>query len=166
MKVAFRFMLISLVFMSCGMMKQTKKTSDQSNQRYGNNTEIKSTLNDDHSLKSVNMVYQKDSSQTAWQIQLWPKGRFVFSAGKGFEGEAEKILITGLHRSESSLEGLNTSDEERKLAIKSDVKQKIKAESSAKKEVVSASLSWKWIVILLFIASAMIFWLLRKYRAY
>ena len=147
-------------------MKQTKKVSDQSNQRYENSTEIKSTRKDDHTLESVNMIYQKDSSQAAWQIQLWPKGRFMFSADKGFEGEAQKILITGLHQSGSSLEERNTSREERKLAVESGVKQKVKVESAAKKEVVSASLSWKWIVILLFIAAAVIIWLWKRLHVY
>jgi hypothetical protein len=46
--------------------------------------------------KVENMVtLRRDSMNNNYSVQIWPKGKFSYSAEHGFEGTAEKILITG-----------------------------------------------------------------------
>lgn len=79
----FVVMLLSFGFCisDCGLFKNTTKSSK--------------TLESDSKV----LRFYSDSSSYEEEVLIWPKGKFSFSPGTGFFGEAEKVQLKGVGRS-------------------------------------------------------------------
>ena len=117
--------LLSAV-VGCRLFKNVKTTSafDERNfkvQEQASLSAAQLVQTDQHMVE-----WRLDSSQNSNVVQIWPKGRFRFSTDSGFEGEAEKLVLTGNFRKTAA--GFMAKDSTVK------VQNQLKAEISGKKE--------------------------------
>ncbi|MCD0487909.1 hypothetical protein LPB86_06695 [Pedobacter sp. MC2016-14] len=79
--------------------------------------------------------WKLDSLNSTTTVQIWPKGKFKFSQEFGFEGEAEKVLLTGtLQKSATGLK-LKDSTGSTQIGIKSEFSEKKEARAANKSTV-------------------------------
>lgn len=46
-------------------------------------------------LYLTNRLLLQDSTQSAYRVEIWPIGKFSYSADSGFVGQAQQVLING-----------------------------------------------------------------------
>ncbi|MCD0489792.1 hypothetical protein LPB86_16230 [Pedobacter sp. MC2016-14] len=104
--------LLLLVLMlgqqACKLLKNVNTETEKQAQssRSTNSMQLKqrnALSTDQHFLE-----WKLDSSSTSAVVQIWPKGKFKFSQEDGFEGEAERLVLTT--HSEKSERGLKVKD--------------------------------------------------------
>ena len=81
--------------MSCGMIQNTAKTTDKSTEQFSSTADLSRSSLTEQKVESQSLTFFTDSTNQNYTVQLWPKGSFKYSALTGFEGEANKVLISG-----------------------------------------------------------------------
>ena len=139
-----------MVLASCSILKNTDSNKHIAQQQSSYQASGHLVENRDWLNRSRALTFYADSSNQDYTIQLWPKGRFSYSAETGFTGEADKILITGKSKSGSS--SLAKVDSEESDQGKTEIQTNLKAgtSSSQKDKLKKSSVSWK--VVLAFTA--------------
>ena len=83
------------VILSCGMLQRSvKETNDFESERLIS-TALQQQNHLEKQTEAESVTFYADSTNHQYQVQVWPKGDFSFSADKGFQGKANKVLITG-----------------------------------------------------------------------
>jgi hypothetical protein len=84
-----------LVLSSCGGMRNVEKdrAKEQIVLDRSMSLQYLDRLKSERKIKSL--LFKKDSSSGSYQVQIWPKGNFKFSADQGFEGNAAQVLVQG-----------------------------------------------------------------------
>lgn len=141
------FILLFLTMNSCGLMKKTEKTLQESSAMLEISKHTKSNYAQENNSNSVYMVFEKDSVQQAYQVQLWPKGKFTFSAVNGFEGEAERILISGELQKKSNHLELSTSQQHNKEQQQMEMQVRKTQKEAEKIEKKSSSADFRWVIM-------------------
>ena len=133
---------------SCSILKNTDSSYRKSDQQSSYQVNRSLLEKRDWLNKRSGITLYTDSSNQDYTIQLWPKGRFSYSAETGFSGEADKILITGKSKSGSS--SLATVDSEESDQGKTEIQTNLKAgtSSSQKDKLKKSSVSLKVILVL------------------
>lgn len=114
----------STLLSACGSLKSKKTLHTenlQSNSQYQEHTDLQGWA------KANTLLI--DTSNSEYVVQITPVGKFRYSAEKGFEGMAEKVLLSGkvgkrqvLHRQQQT--GLHLQQQKRNLESKQ-VKKKL-----------------------------------------
>ena len=143
-----------MVLASCSILKNSDSNKHIAQQQSSYQASGHLVENRDWLNRSNALTLYADSSNQDYTIQLWPKGRFSYSAETGFSGEADKILITGKSKSGSS--SLATVDSEESDQGKTEIQTNLKegTSSSQKDKLKKSSVSWK--VVLAFTALILI----------
>lgn len=81
-----------LGLLSCRMLQKDKQ---QSSSLQRSDTQHLQQLQ----RQTYHQLELRDSSGGVYQLTIWPKGTFQFTAEQGFIGEAEKLAVTGNYRS-------------------------------------------------------------------
>ena len=132
--------------MSCGMLKNSTKSSAEESREYANESALAGSTDQRQSKESESLIFYSDSTNHAYQVQLWPKGPFKFSAATGFEGEAERMLFSGnLRGSKKSTESV-TSKTERTDHAQLNVQSKEKAKSEKTSVLKKTTPSVWWVI--------------------
>ena len=130
-------------FASCSVLKNTDSSYRKSDQE--SSYQINKSLLEkrDWLNKRSGITLYADSSNQDYTIQLWPKGRFSYSAETGFTGEADKVLISGRSNKGSSSSRMVHAEEsdQGKTEIQTNLKEG--ASSSQKDKLKKSSVSWK-----------------------
>ena len=130
-------------FASCSVLKNTDSSYRKSDQE--SSYQINKSLLEkrDWLNKRSGITLYTDSSNQDYTIQLWPKGRFSYSAETGFAGEADKIMIRGKSKKGSSSSKMVRTEEsdQGKTEIQTNLKEG--ASSSQKDKLKKSSVSWK-----------------------
>jgi len=95
--------MMLFVFTSCALFKRTEKTAGQSHLSQSNLNQLSNTEESTRLTNASTMRYLKDSSQLAYSIQLWPKGKFTFLPDGGFSGEFDSVKLQGNRTGKSLL---------------------------------------------------------------
>jgi len=154
---------LSLTIQSCGLMKKTENTKMQSSSLLDISNHSKSTHALQTNTKSLHMIFEKDSVQQAYQVQLWPKGKFTFSAAHGFEGEAERIIISGELQQHSKHRELSTSEQQNKEHQQTEKQVTKTQKESEKNEKKSSSADFRWVIMGIILLVFGGIWLYRRF---
>lgn len=137
---------LSFTIHSCGLMKKTEKTTEYSSAMLDSSSHTKSISSQENNTNSLRMVFKKEDVQLAYQVQLWPKGKFTFSAEHGFEGEAERIVISGEAQQNTNLAELSTMQLQNKEQQQSEKQERKTQKEIEKKEIKSISTDFRWVI--------------------
>jgi hypothetical protein len=162
MKFIRSFTVLLIFSTGCSLFKQTSKTSGEAHTLSQHDTDW-TVLNQYEQSMNTNMLQlRKDTGNTTYSIQLWPKGSFTLSAEKGFAGEAEKIVIAGKTNRAVMTTSAVAARHEQKGQQAVTYKERDKKETEQKQEVKDSSVSWRWIIagfVLMLLAA---YWVYRR----
>ncbi|SFH35546.1 hypothetical protein [Pedobacter insulae] len=102
-----------------------------------------------------------DSSHNDFKMTLWPKGKFTYSLAKGFEGEAEKIMITGVQARQKVLK-LKQETKHDSTKVTLHYQNEAKTKTISQKNKFNVGYSWGWVIVLVIILVAI--WVYRKLK--
>lgn len=101
-----------LVFMlgqqACKLLKNVNTETEKQAQSSRSTSRVQLKQRNALSTDQHFLEWKLDSSSTSAVVQIWPKGKFKFSQEDGFEGEAERLILTS--HSEKSERGLKAKD--------------------------------------------------------
>ena len=139
----------------CSILKQNSRESSNATYSEEQQMEIHELNEKDSTSDVLTLHYERDSLQEAYTIQLWPKGTFSFSAANGFEGEAERILITGSRQQILQHGGMQNSTVRKQEKKTTDLDQQKKVSVAQNAQVKTSRLDYRLLIgfiILLIIA--------------
>ncbi|MEH3113528.1 hypothetical protein [Pedobacter terrae] len=84
------FMACGLILSACSTLKNKKTSATQALQSYSHQQENMKQLS---WAKSNTLLV--DTSNSEYVVQITPLGKFLYSAEKGFEGMAERVVLSG-----------------------------------------------------------------------
>ena len=137
--------LLTVLYSSCGLFKNTKSNVDLVHQEAEYNTESKMLDSKDWMRTTGRLDLYADSSLHQYAVRLWPKGSFAFSADQGFIGEADSIVIMGSLTAGSASAGvLNIQEQdEGKVELGTTVAGRQSIDQKSKVKVQETS--WVWV---------------------
>jgi hypothetical protein len=121
----------------CGCALQQRKVAID---RQATSSEL--AVAETEKLTMVRQHIRTDSSAIETSIELFPKGKFSYSPDRGFEGEADRIVITG----KAAEVNYERSDEQVAQARQSAMSQRTEQEHAVKL-VESQRISFLWLGI-------------------
>jgi hypothetical protein len=129
---------------SCGLLQNTTQKTSKDSHEFTSETDLWNAAGQHKNQQSHSLNLYSDSSNHGYQVQLWPKGQFKYSATAGFEGEAEKVLITGnLQGIKKGAKSAGSSTQESARSItKVKTKAKGKAVQTAAEKKSAPSVWW------------------------
>lgn len=144
----FAGLMISLA-PACGLLQRSTKAKESTelNSRQLQKVTRESLLEGSSSTTQQELNFEDSSG--SYQVEIWPKGRFSFEPGKGFEAEAEKVRISAQqNRSAGRLQQYSNAAAQRQLKV---------VEATAAQEQASSQQrlkqerhpAWGWALILL-----------------
>ncbi|MCX2483747.1 hypothetical protein [Pedobacter sp. MR2016-24] len=155
MKKIWIVMSIAIGIYGCSLLKRNSSQSSSAAYRDEEQTELHELTEKDSTSALLTMHYERDSLQEAYTVQLWPKGRFSFSAADGFEGEAERILITGSRQQMLQQGGMQNSTSRKQEKKTTDLDQQKKLSAVQKAQIKTSKPDYRLLIgfiILLIIA--------------
>jgi len=154
---------LSLVYfyLSCGLLQRTTLTTDKDNQEYSNNTRLSVAKAQEQQLESQSLTFFTDSTNHDYQVQLWPKGPFKYSASSGFEGEAQKVLISGNVKGMRKGNGSTTSKAKGSSLEVLDHQASGKAKTEQSSVIKKSARSVWWVFGSLILLAVLLFYFLR-----
>ena len=141
---------------ACQLLRKDKSTLKKLSQ-----TEELQVVSQKTTLSVQNQLVLIDSSHNDFTMMLWPKGKFKFSIAKGFEGEAEKILIRGKQTQQKILK-VKTEKRQDSIVLKANYSNKKESSTVVKKNKFSIGYNWAWIFI--FPILYLCYWLYKRYK--
>lgn len=87
------FLVMLLLLYGCRWLKQTTKTTNTAQQELKLKTEVTDLTANEVETKALEMDVGTAANGAEYVLHLWPKGKFSFSAEKGFEGEADSLKM-------------------------------------------------------------------------
>lgn len=153
---------VVLLFCGCSLLTKTVKTTNKDIQEANLRTNLKATTGLDKT-KSMQYLYRgKDSMMSAYQIQLWPKGKIVFNESFGFEGEFDSILMKGNLGKLSTLEAATKIDQQDKSKIGLDLIGEARSRSENKTAVEERFPNYVLIIICGLVLATALFFIIRS----
>lgn len=146
MKRGLFLFVLFLGWCGCSLFKNISTTTDKSHQVYAAGTNVKVTEDKDLKIQSNNLILFKDSGNAHFTIQIWPKGLFTYSAGKGFSGAADRMQIVETISGGSTYAGRSQVQQEDKGKVGTTVATKVRSTKNQQVKVKQSSPSWKWVV--------------------
>ena len=162
MKIYCLLPAIVLMTSGCGLFKRTTKTLSKTHQTAQRSTRLESTEEINTVVDSKRIRFQKDSVQTGYSIQFWPKGKLTFLPDGGFSGEFDSVLWKGNFMKTSRSAEIMTAIGQQKLNLKT-AKETSQHSSFDQSNLVKQSLpEWKMVIIGLAVAILLlIYWVKR-----
>jgi hypothetical protein len=146
MKKQVHYILLSVAASGCSTMHDRLKTTEADHKMLNSSNEQKLAADSEYYSKSASLLLFNDSSDQDYTLQIWPKGKFTYSAANGFQGEAEKMLVSGKMKHASSGSKLSGADQHGKSSIQLLTKQKQKMASGHESTVKKKTISLKWMI--------------------
>ena len=92
--VALGLLLLSFAA-ACGLVQRSRKAKENTQFDTTQLQEVSAETALEASKVSTTQELHFEDSSGSYQIEIWPKGKFNFQPGQGFEAEAERVRITG-----------------------------------------------------------------------
>ncbi len=134
--------IMVLILLGCHILQKDKQTLKQLRKK--EQLQIVEQRNI-HNYQTQLMLI--DSSHNEFTLQLWPKGRFTFSVAKGFEGEAEKIVINGKHTNQKLLAVKQETKRDSTL-LKTNYYNTKENNTIVKKNKLNFGNNWTWMLVI------------------
>jgi len=135
-----------ILMIGCGLFKNTVTDLQQSHEQTTSGTKVQSLAQRDWLSRSGSVSFYRDSSNLDYFIQIWPRGRFSFSAGEGFSGEADKIQVTGKAKAGSVSSERHSSLQQDKGKLQKEHISEKKSVADQKLKIKKSAVSWKWVI--------------------
>lgn len=149
--------------MGCGLQQRTS-TTNKEKKEYSKTSDVSLSEMEQVLLEAQSLTLFTDSTHQDYQVQLWPKGPFTYSASTGFEGEAEKVVISG------DIKGLKKGTGSSMLKTNASSQAELESKTSAKlnmdkSEVIKKAAPSAWFVFaaLLLLAVLILYFLRFKF---
>ena len=136
------YIIIVMSLLGCKLLQKNKYT-----QKTETESETMQLVEQRNTLNRKSEVFLVDSSDNHFTLQLWPRGKFTFSVAKGFEGEAEKIII----KSKQTSQKLFTTKEESQLdstRVEARYSQTKETSTLVKKNTLRFGYNWAWLLLI------------------
>ena len=160
-------LFLMLFLQACALFKNTKKESQSESSTVEKEVAASSTLLLDSSVVEK-LEWKNEETEAANQhIVIWPRGKFSFSPGRGFEGEADRIAIQGerWRKTASELEAL--SQTQLALVRHEKLLEKARLEERKKQQLKTSKPPWSvYLVMVLALLLGLLAWLLKYKRVY
>ncbi|WP_073227794.1 hypothetical protein [Pedobacter caeni] len=157
--------LSQLLLSACGTLHKTTKSSSVSNLKDKEEIEFKDQSKYLHQQENKSLTIRNDAADSFSQIEIWPKGRFDFSPGEGFSGQAEKVLI--YKKTKSGSRTIERKEEAAQSTKVSDITEsRIKTKDISLKDTEKKDLRlsvWHWLLILV---ALLFLWYILKYKLF
>lgn len=140
------WLLLMTLFCRCNLFKNVSTDISKYHQSSIQKTDLQLQKDKEWMSKSGNVTFYKDTGNSSYAIQIWPKGMFSFSPEKGFSGTADKVVIEGQVLSGSASSDLSTSKEQSKSKVKVAISQEDRRSADNKEKLKQSSPSWKWVI--------------------
>lgn len=136
------YIIVAMSLLGCKLLQKNKEILKTQSQK-----EELQFLEQRNILNRKSEFFLVDSNHSDFTMQLWPKGKFKFSVAKGFEGEAEKMVIKVRH---SSQKLITTKEESQQDSTRIAAKYSQLKETSTivKKKKLNFGYSWAWILLI------------------
>jgi len=155
-------MLIVLTLSSCALLKSTKKTSEREKQSASSEISVKQSFRSSGEKNSNSLLLRRDSGTNTFQVRIWPKGAFTFSAENGFEGIADSMAWYGNSEGLRTASSQQHSQEKNSMVAETTVKA-ISAERAEQKKTKSESwLPVKWVLVGALVLALVTWYVLRR----
>jgi hypothetical protein len=132
-----------LILPACGGMRNVEK--DSSRTRIVLDSSL--SLQQIGKLKSVSVAeslfIKSDSLSNSYKVQIWPKGKFTFSAAKGFEGSADKIMLLATTRRGSETFSKRVLTKQTDQVLKTGLQKESHANTERVTKVLKKQVSWR-----------------------
>jgi hypothetical protein len=146
--------LLCAMLLSCAMLHKSKKTTEKNADELASSVALDQSTNTQKALKSEMLSFYTDSADHQYQVQLWPKGKFTFSATNGFTGEADRLLLSGHLKGVKNGGSIATVDNKENTKARLKVKARASAKSKQSASMKKTAPSIWWIVAALLLLSA------------
>ena len=133
--------MLAIALTSCHILTKNKSTSKKLTQK----EELQLTAQH-HTLSKQNKLFLTDSSHSDFTVWLWPKGNFTFSPTKGFNGEAERIVVKGKQTHQKTLNITNELKQD-STVIKANYQHLKQQSAIAEKTKLNFGPSWAWLLL-------------------
>ena len=147
MKYNFHYLILLVTVTGCGMLRDTSKTAEADHQLLQRSSDLKVESAHEQIKKGSSVLLFSDSSNQDYTLQVWPKGRFSYSASSGFEGEAEKVLVSGKLKQSGYGSVMSGLEETSKSQTKFSREKQSKMASGRKLTVSKKTVSLKWVIV-------------------
>jgi hypothetical protein len=166
-KVTLLVAAVLLLFSSCGGMRNVDRSSEHMRSKTDSSMKVRQLALVQENKASESLVLINDSLNNRYQVLIWPRGKFSYSAEKGFEGTAEKILISGRVKKGHRAVAKTLTSEHKDVLKKTDVAVQNHSEALQRSTAIKKVLSWKTVlsyalVLLCIIAIILIFRFVRR----
>lgn len=155
--------LLLLIVGSCNMFRNSTKTSKDDYHLLKSNVDLKTVTRNERKTNSDQLTFKKDSGNQNYTLQIWPRGRFFFSAAGRFEGEADSLRVTGKTGHLKTALSAGRIEEEERLSAGSSLSKAGKEVVKTAVEVERFSPSWKVIIAGLCVLLIVVLWLYRNF---
>lgn len=140
------WLLLMTLFCRCNLFKNVNTDIRKSHHSSMQKTDLQLYGNKEWLSRSDNVTFYRDTGNSSYAIQIWPRGIFSFSPEKGFSGTADKVMIEGQVLSGSASSDLSTSKEETSSEVKVAISHEDKQLADSKEKFKQSSPSWKWVI--------------------
>lgn len=135
-------LFIIAVLYSCQLLKREKLSTKDQSEKLAFQTDLQL-----HTLSQQNQLLVIDSSRSDFTVWLWPKGSFTFSPAKGFEGEAEKIVVKG-KQAHQKIFSIRNELKKDSTAIKANYNRLKQQSTTIEKTKLTFAHSWAWYLLI------------------
>lgn len=147
---------------SCTLFKRTTKTTDQTHAASMSLSKLTHLEEQSRQTDARKMKYQRDSTQLAYSIQLWPKGTLTFLPGGGFTGEFDHIILQGNQNQISQFVEKTKVGDLQKAVKKTEVDTRQEQKSDTLMKTKQSSPAFKVIIVsLIVVIAGLFFWIKR-----
>ncbi len=150
-------MAVGMMISACGALQSKKSLHTQELQSSSHNQE-----NTNQQSWAIGNTILLDTTNSEYVVQITPLGKFVYNAENGFEGMAEKVVVSGkadkrriIHQQQQT----GHQFQKQKHDLES-TQLKTKVQHIAKNRKPRLTMMWIGLVVVLGLA----YWLLRKWR--
>ncbi|SEA43840.1 hypothetical protein [Pedobacter hartonius] len=150
--------LLLVSFEACSLFRQTTKTKEEESTSARTDTGLRIISERERKAFSNMLTFKRDSGSRNYTVQVWPLGNFTFSPERGFEGQAEKVLITGQDRQVRSSSNLVKTQELSRGKTTGELKQSTERNAKSSINKTESSPSWKWIIGITVLVCLILIW--------
>jgi hypothetical protein len=160
-KIKICLVLIMLIS-GCTLLKRTTTTTDEDSSSASQLNTLKTNGKQEQSRDAQFVKWQKDSSDSFYQVRLWPKGNLSFSPENGFNGEFDSVRINGNIKRGTQKSENSVVKEHSKASLKSNSKQETHQNSEQQHEIKESFPAYIWIATCSILVGIALFFLFKR----
>ncbi len=149
---------LAIALSSCNILRKNKQTLQK--QSFKEQFELVEQRNSKSQKREMMLI---DSNHSDFTMLLWPKGKFTFSIAKGFEGEAEKLMVVA---KKNQVKTINLKNEMKQDSVLSKLTHSYEKENSTLVQKKKLSVGYKWGWLILISVVYLCYWFYKRFGYY